>query len=310
MWISWFIAARAGIPVIHDGGVAAEVIAAASARTGLPQTELTAQALDTLLAAPPQVLGDAVIRRCAKTATQMPEVFAELARAEVAFAKQDPFGAMDHLDLAVATLGCLDQIVEPDAAARVFRLRGAVELSESDVEGARGELRTALAFEPTLVWDAGLPAAGAALLDEERAAVASCALGTMPPASTSGPWIDSRSATASPHQVAPGLHLAQYGTTAGIRSAWLVVGGDATLVVPTSFRRPVVERMADPAGRPQVEALLAAAIPDFYAGYVAFGGGLWLVTRDQDQLATTELVAVPPAEPVPTSGKKGKKPKR
>lgn len=306
--VTWAGAVPSGIPVVHDGGDATEVVAFASTKSGLATAELTALPLDTLLAAPPQAQGDAVIRRCAKTPTQMAEVHADLARAEAAFAKRDPFGAMDHLDLAVATLGCLSQIVEPEAASRIFRLRAAVELSEEDLDGARGELRTALAFVPGLEWADGLPPAGVGVLDTERTVTATAQVSTLPPGSTSGPWLDGRSMGIAA-QVTPGLHLAQYGTTAGIRSAWLVVGGDATLVVPSSVRRPVVERMTDPRERPQVEALLAAAIPDFYAAYVVHGGGLWLVTRDQDQLATTELVAPAPAVVAPPSGKR-KKPKR
>ena len=61
--------------------------------------------------------------------------------------------------------------------------------------------------------------------------------------------------------LSPGLHLAQHQSPRGLQTAWVVVGGDATLVVPQSFRRPILERMADPETRPEVEALLAAALP-------------------------------------------------
>jgi hypothetical protein len=310
----WFISttlAFAGTPVVHDGGVPTEVIATVSSRTGLPTTQLDSIPLDTLLGAPPQALGGAVVRRCTKGPTQNAAVESEVVRAEAALVvNTDVVGAMDHLDLAVAELGCLGELVDTETAARVFLMRGALG-AETEEETARGEMRTALAFDREVAWHDKLPEAGKKLLEEERANPATHRLDVAPASSSSGPWLDGRAVVVGSlgTTVQQGLHLVQYGTSTGIRSAWLVLGGDASLVIPGSFRRPVVERFADKEAWPEVQALVAAAIPDFFAAYVYHGGGLWLVSKDEGMVSTTEIAAPPPPPPPPEEGK-GKKAKK
>jgi hypothetical protein len=312
MWLISTTLAHAGTPVVHDGGSPTEVVAAVSSRTGLPNTQLDAIPLDTLLDAPPQALGGAVVRRCTKGPTQNAAVESEVVRAEAALVvNKDPVGAMDHLDLAVAELGCLGELVDTKIAAKVFLMRGTLGEEEGT---ARGEMRTALAFEREIVWYDKLPEAGQKLLEEERTNPATHRLDVAPASSSSGPWLDGRAVVVGSlgTTVQQGLHLVQYGTSTGIRSAWLVVGGDASLVIPGSFRRPVLERFAQKEAWPEVQALVAAAIPDFFAAYVSHGGGLWLVSKDEGVVSTTEIAAPPPPPPEPEEGKgkKGKKEKK
>jgi hypothetical protein len=293
--------ASAGVPVLHDGADVAAITEGVAARTGLPASQLDPVALDTLLATPPQVLGAASLRRCAREPSAPSAVEAEFGRAEAAYSASDDGAAMDHLDLALALAGCLPSIVEPAILARVFLLRGAVASEQGDVATASHELRSAVALVPDVAWPMGWGPEGAALLAAEQADLSTYSLSVVPPPATSGPWIDGR-AVASTQPLGAGLHLAQYAGTSGIRSAWLTVGGDARFVLPGSFRRPVLELMVDPAGRAAVEALLEATIPEFQAAYVAHGGGLWLVTREPAGLVTAELVPiVPPAPELPVS---------
>lgn len=296
----------AGTPVVHDGGAPDQVLAETASRTGLPADQLTAVDLEALLAAPPQAIGGAVVRRCTKGPTQNAVVQTELVRAEAALVSGgDP---LDHLDLAVAELGCLGELVDAKTAARLFLMRGALQ---SDPDLARGEMRTALAFDRDVPWNDRLPEAGKAILDEQRNNPESHKLGVAPAASPSGPWLDGRIVVVGSlgTTVQEGLHLAQYGTPAGIRSAWLVVGGDCAFVLPGSFRRPVLERFADQDAWSEVQSLVAAALPDFFAAYVAHGGGLWLVTKEGDAVSTTEIQPPPPPPPPEPEGK-GKKNKK
>ncbi|MCK6507613.1 hypothetical protein L6R53_30315 [Myxococcota bacterium] len=301
--------ALAGVPVVVDGGDAAAVPARVSERTGLPVDQLALVELSSLLDDPPQALGDAVMRRCAGAPTRMEAVRADLVRAEAAWTRRDRVTAFDHLDLAVAQLGCLGELVDREVAARTFLLRGALLAERGQPEAAQGELRTALAFDPELAWTGAFPVEGEVLLAEQRAQPDELTVRVVPAGTSSGPWIDGRTVGGDGAVVAvgPGLHLAQHPSPAGIRSAWLVVGGDTTLVLPGSFRRPVLEALAEPATREPVQALLQATLPGFQAAYVSHQGWLWLLTLAGDQVETSELVVPPPpVEEEPARGRKKK----
>ncbi len=171
-------------------------------------------------------------------------------------------------------------------------------------EVARGELRTALAFAPSLVADPDTPEVVAAWLETQRAEPAAVTLSLFPAQSPSGPWIDGLAVTESARSLRPGLHLAQYAGPRGVASAWLLVDGQASLVLPASYRRPVLQSITDPATRDGVEALVAAATPDAHAVYVTVNGGLWLLTPEGGEWMTTEIAPAlgEPVEPPSTGG--------
>lgn len=301
----------AGTPVVHDGADGSEVVAAVAARTGLPPSQLDPVHLDTLLRASPEVVGDAVLRRCARGDSNNEAVRTDLTRAEIAWAQADTVGTLDHLDLAVARLGCLTEVVDAPVASRVFLLRGALAAVRGDEPAADNEFRTARFLDPEVAWRDDLSEVGRAVFETPQAPEILSSVEILPTGNASGPWIDGAEIDAG-IRVPEGLHLAQYSSAMGIRSAWLSVGGDAILVLPGSFRRPVVQRMAEPAQQGQVEALVAATIPDLRAAYVAHEGGLWLITRDGDGTTTTEISPLPPPPPPEPeehgrSGRKGKK---
>ncbi len=283
--------ALAGIPVVYDGEAAAAIERTAQ-RTGLPADQLDGVALRELLDSPPQALGQAVMRHCAGELTDMSAVRAELVRAEAAWSRGEAGEAMDHADLGVTAAGCLRELAEAATLARLFLLRGALAAEGGDAEQARAELSSALAFEPELTWVDTFPAAGAAELAELRLEPPGLALTLVPGGGSGGPWLDSRPVADRGEQrsIRAGLHLAQATGSGGIRSAWLVVEGEATLVLPGSYRQPVLEQLADLDTRGEVEALLQATLPDFQAAYVTSGGGLWLVTAADGAVQTTELL--------------------
>ncbi len=289
-------AAQARTPLVVEGveleSAAAEVVA----RTGLPRDQLHPVDVASLLDTPPQVVGDAVLRRCVHPPVEMEPARAELARAVAAQQSGDPMGALDHLDLAVASLGCLSELVDRAVAARIFLLRGAILASQQQIGDARSEFRTAVSFDPELTWRDDLPGGGHTAMTEERDRYKRHRVTAMPPSLVSGPWLGGQLVEDEGMQVAEGLILAQYSSPAGIRSAWMVVSGDASLIIPEAYRSPVLERMAQPERQPEVALLLAGVLPDFAAAYVHHAsGGTWLVVKEDQGLETTELV--PPQVP-------------
>lgn len=291
------------LPLVHDGEDAATARARVVKASGLPPEQLAPQALDTLLTRPAAVIGRGALRHCAGAPTRGPELRAFAVRAEGAVRAGDAAAALDQLDLGLAAAGCLAEKVEPAVVARLFLLRAGLLLARGDAEAARAELRAAVALVPAVTWDPAWPADGAALLDEERAAHATCAptcpsafaLVQAPAGAAVPPWVDGRPLPSGGGALSPGLHLVQVPTPGGLRSAWLLLDGHATLVLPGSFRRPVLEGLGG-AGAAEVVSLLAATLGPGPA-YVSAGGGVWLVEPAQGSGAVTPLVAPPVAAP-------------
>ncbi len=292
-WLLLQGAVMAGIPVVSDGE---EVLELVSQRTGLPLSQLDPVSVTELLEIPPRALGDAVIRHCAGEPVRMVDVRTEQVRAAAAWSRGDTLAAMDHLDVAVARLSCLSELVDPEVVAGLFLLRGGLLAHAGEEAAAAQELDSALAFDATVAWHDRYPVAGESLLVAARARRSDITITVYPPGGSSGPWIDGRIVKGE-LAVRSGLHLVQSASTAGIRSAWLVVGSDAALVVPSSYRRTVLSTMTDPAQHTRVAALLQATLPGMSAAYVASGGGLWLITIEGASPHTTELIAPPPPEP-------------
>lgn len=297
------VSAIAGVPVLYDGGEETAVLALVAARTGLPLEALTAWPLNRLLDGPPMVLGDAVLRRCTSqphrtegSGTQNNTVKAEWVRATAAWsARADAFATDDHLDLAVATLGCLNELVDVGVASEVFALRGAAAASSGNVDASRYELRTALNFRPDLLWSSLNPVSGAQDLEVVRAEAGRVALAVTPDGVPSGPWLDGIVLTDG-MSVRPGLHLFQTSTGSGFETSWVTVGGDVEFVIPASFPPGILGTLHTDATRAQMLSLLRARFPDFSAAYVSHQGGLWLLVSEAGSLTMTELTAIPQIE--------------
>jgi len=312
--------ASAGVPVVFDGIDGTEAAALVSEHSGMAETEYDAVPLATLRQSPPDARGDVVLRRCAKTPTERDPIRADYARAKAAFVQNDRFDAMDHLDLAVAKLGCLSQVVDREVASLVFAFRGALGATADvpDLETARGEFRTALELNPALGYPDWLPPGAEPLFDRVQTELAAeterSRLEVIPSSTVSGPWVDGVEAT-DKSELRTGLHLLQYSSVQGIRSGWLSVAGPGQLVLPSQMRGPLLDAMGTEDGQALVAALVDVAVPDFASAYVTHAGGLWLLTKQDDgEVRTLELQAPddaePEATPEPDEGKKKKRKKR
>lgn len=310
-WLLWIGAATAGIPLVYDADPAAAPAAAdlAARSTGLPDSQFDPVALDGLLKGLPEVVGDAVVRHCAGSPTRASDLLANAVRAENAWQKGDPIVAMDELDLGIGGLGCLSDRVDPGVMSRLFLLRGGLLARGGRPDEARAELRTALSVSATRAWPEGFPAEGAPLFLEIQAEPDRVPLHLAPAATGAAPVVNGATMPAgSPLQLRPGLHLLQVPSTAGLRSAWITVSGPATLVVPTSYRRPILEHLTDPEQRPEVALLLLSTL-DSPAVYVTHHGGLWLLSAQGTDPQITVLVE-PSEEAAKEAGKKSKKGKK
>jgi len=316
--VSWLLAtalaAPMATPVVHDGGEGDAHVAAVVARSGLPQDQLRAVPVSEVFQRPPVTLGEAVVRRCAGIQATFAEARGDFVRAEASLTAEDEMATADHLDLAVAKLGCLSEVADGPTAAKVFLLRGALAAADKRTEDAKGELRTALSLDPNASWPPGYPVEGSHVLadvlaDEERFIL------KVTPEATSGPWIDGRDVGADV-PVRRGLHLAQHSARTGLSTSWLVVGGDATWALPDALPTSALDRFlpaddgtTDPGPAAHV---LAGSFPDAAAVYVSHRGGLWLVQRVGAGVEIVELTppAAPEPEAEPDDGKKKKKDKK
>lgn len=296
-----------GIPVVYDGGDGVAIVASVAARTGLSSSDLRAAPLDELLAGGAVTLGESELRPCAGPPVPGAAVEAELARAEAAFAGKDRDGTLDALEVAFGAMGCLSELVTPEPVARAFLVRAALLAEQGDEEGARLEVRSALAFDPEASWPGGTMLDGEALLQAERAAGATASLALAPPAGPDGPWVDGRAVPpgTAALAIAPGLHLVQHATGGSVHTAWLVVREAAAFVVPAAFEGEILDRMADPETRSQIEQLVLSGLDGAEAAYVVSGDWLWLVTVDAEGVLTIELDR-PKVQPAATKAPVGK----
>ena len=292
-------AALAGTPVVFEDGTGPDAVAQVARRTGLPAHQLEAVPLRSLLDHRPLTLGGAALRHCSGQPASRDEIRAAAVRGEAAWRDGDAAAAMDHLDQGMARLGCLQDRVEAPVVARIFLLRGSILAREGDPSAGRDEVLTALSLQPDLAWDEWLPPAGRPLLQGLRDDPTRVTLGIAPGATAAGPWIDGRAVPDGAPEVSlrPGLHLVQVASTGGMKSAWLTLSSDGALVVPGSFKAPVLPRLSDAEQRLAVERLLQASFPGEAAAYGAARGGLWMTTLGEARPETEELLAVPEAEP-------------
>ncbi len=306
--LSW--SAFAGIPLVYDTTLPNEVLEQAAARTGLPASQFDLVTLESLLKGPPRVLGSAVLRHCSGNPTRAAELLGHAVRGEAAWQASDVALAMDELDLGIGGLGCLSERVDPAVAARMFLLRGGLLARAGEKEEAAAELRTAVSLGAPSSWPADLPSEGKPIFEDVQVEIFRVQLWIAPAGEGGIPAVDGQN-VAEVVLLRAGLHLLQMPSTAGLRSAWLTLDGESFLVLPGNFRRPILERLSDPAGQEGVEALIEAGL-GHTAAYVAEAGALYLLSPEEQGLSTTVLVAPPPPpvqpEKKPKKGKKSKNP--
>lgn len=286
--------AGAATRVVHDSGDPTNVLRRVSERTALPMEQLEAVHVDTLTERPAVVSGAGSLRHCAGTPVSTTELRALQLRAESAWRAGAEQDALDQLDLGMIQLGCLRERVDRKTATRMFLLRAGLLARQEQFAAALQEARSALAMTPDVEWDDTLPAEGAEVLESARNTAESAAL-TVAPSVTTPPWIDGTPLpTGSPLARRPGLHLVQIPATAGLQSAWLSLDGAAVLVLPGSFRAPVLASMteSDPALLHLLQATLGTD-----PTYVATSDALWLVTYGAERKPEVEVLEAPASAP-------------
>lgn len=288
--------AWAGVPLVYDSGTAESVSAWAAQGAGLPVSQFDPVPLETLLKNPAQTMGMAVLRHCAGSPSHAMDLLANGVRAEAAWQAGDVAGAMDQLDLGIGGLGCLSDRVEPQVAGRMFFLRGGLLAKKGDMDAAHAEMRTAFSFLPLDHWPDTFPSEGAAVFQEVLAETQRVHLKFLPAEGGALPSVDGQPLSAE-GQLRSGLHLLQIPSTAGLRSAWLTIDGEAWVVIPGNYRPPILGRLLE-SGQEEAPAALILSTLDQNA-YVASSGGLWLVEGHDLTLTITPIVR--PSAPTESS---------
>jgi hypothetical protein len=293
---------QAAIPLLVEGPVPAAV-QRVSERTGIPEDQFQIVLLDDVLKGAPLGMGSLSLRACPFSPAKATEVRAAVTRAESALRSDDIEGAVDQLDLGTTLLGCLSERVEPQVASQLFVLRATAALKQNKPELATQELAAAQSFTPTLAWDASLGVEGGPLLEAVTSTPASAEVRVYPAISPSRPWVDGRPIEGERVRLRPGLHHIQVSSTAGIRSVWMHLEGDGSLIAPTSFRRPVLEGLEDSNRRHETERLLQAAGRSSVV-YALDLNSLYLISFESEIPQTTPLIR--PAKSTEEPGRKGR----
>jgi hypothetical protein len=277
-----FPLAHAGIPVVHEEPVTDKVLTEVGAVSGLAAPDFESVLVRNLIRRDPLVLGSGTLTACTKPAgTTLASLRNAYSEAEGDYLYMRDAETDASLRAAEAELACLADPAEGELAARIFLLTAAQALSKKDATAAAAAMRQALSFAPTLTWDARFPAEGQAILDRERKALEKdVRLDVRPYGGDAGPWIDGAAIADGTVLLAPGRHLAQLRTPDGVVSTWIDLReqGASTLVIPSAYRTPVLDGLADPATRPMVETFLRAMLPDVRATYAYYQGGIWLIS--------------------------------
>ena len=263
--------------------------------------------IDTLRTRGPTVLGDARLRQCTLAPTTNRDIETEYHRAAGAFAHLDPATTIEAADLAVAKLGCLLEPADPVLVGKLFLLRGVMEAERNREAVAREELRSAWAFAPDQRWDDAYPPTAQPWFDDERDAPTTFTLTLAPRADApDGPWLDGHRLADPSAPVGPGLHLAQFVQGTRTTTTWVVVAGDAIVVLPAAYTEKALAVLADDVRRAELAPLLRASFP---AGTVWLASGGWVVEATIAADAVTMTVRASPAPPVTVDEKKKKKKK-
>jgi hypothetical protein len=289
---------QAAIPLLIEGPVPAAA-QRVSERTGIPEDQFQVVLLDDVLKGAPLAMGALSVRSCPFSPSKATDVRAAVTRAETALRSDNIEGAVDQLDLGTTLMGCLSERVEPQVASQLFVLRATVAFKQNKPELASQELAAALSFSPTLAWDAALSEDGATLLENVRSTPVSAEVRVYPGMSPSRPWVDGRPVEGDRVRLRPGLHHVQVSSTAGIRSVWMNLEGDGSLIAPTSYRRPVLEGLEDSNRRHETERLLQAAGRSTVV-YALDANSLYLISYESEIPQTTPLIRPPKAADEPT----------
>ena len=145
-------------PVVFGGEGSADVAReTASRRARRPADEFyTISLADLMLGRDPVAVSDhGEVQACGDAPRSQEHLLKVVEQAESHVDNQREGAALSTLDVAVETLVCLQDHVDPQLAARVHFLRGVVAHRDGDVATSLSEFRQALIFDLSLQWDDG-----------------------------------------------------------------------------------------------------------------------------------------------------------
>jgi hypothetical protein len=198
------------------------------------------------------------------------------------------------LELAAQGMACLAEPLEASMAARVFFLRGFLELETGNEDAARSAFERAVAFAPGLEWDERFPPDGEPLLQE----LIKINSQTLPENLTLGHglrmvptlWLDGQPAKVKAGQldIKPGYHLVQM-LQPNVVTLPVHIGGESPLAI-VKAQSMAEAPLASLQGTPELAALLEQ---EFGAGtrvWVFAGENTWLLENEWSELPKSDAV--------------------
>jgi hypothetical protein len=302
----WTPTARSADLVIHGTEDADAALTQVSEHAGVERSSLRAANIgDLVLTRPPMLVGPGRVDRCTSSPATNADVraAAEVAEGSMAFMEYDR--AVEDLDAAYQTLGCLIEAVDAEVASRILFLRGVALYNSGDADGARTAFRQAHLFDPALTWDDNYAPDPLAQFEAARMALSGApdlALRVIPGAETAQVHVDGRR-IGGEVTLSQGDHLVQVGgTTVATVHLHLEAGEPATLLMPAIVPPGAVAWPADPALGPNLSALLAAVLGKGFVVYVVHEENTWRGTTGEpawETLSEEPVAEAPEPEPPP-----------
>lgn len=274
----WGVGAAAGQELVLHGDVAASVaverVTALSARA---PSELRVVSLRHHLGVAALVVGAGEVRPCGSPRTRSSALRGAADEAEEAVLGGRYAEAARILADGLSALGCLDDVLEPELAARLYLLRGLLRFDEGDTDAAAADLAQARRIHPELSWDARMePLARPLFQQADPTREARATLRVFPePSVGEALWVDGVRVS-SPVALPAGEHVVQY-AGAVVHTVRFELHGveDSTLVVPAHVGDDALTWVRDGARRDDLDTLLAPFSPAGVPTWIALPEQTW-----------------------------------
>jgi hypothetical protein len=291
--------AWAGGLVLHDGP-AEDAVRAVGARSGEPLADLRPVSLGDWIGggSAPVIVGSPQPTACSGGPLTEDVLRETIAEVETLVEEQGYGLAVTTLDGVLASLPCLSEPVDPLIVGRLWYLRGVIACVSGDPEGGTSAFLHAIAFQPSLKWDARIPpTAGQKVFDAAvRHAPAPDGALLLGPG-VAGTWAVSVDGQPAPDirvlGVAGGEHLVQL-TGPAIRTLPLHMGDTPlVLLTPSALGPGYLSQVTDP-GVAQILAIIAESHTTGDPVWLVADGRVWRL--DASGLGWEEL-----REPAPVA---------
>lgn len=274
--------ALAADTVVYAGGDPDKVLDRIAAVSGVPADTLHAVPVaDLVRGRPPTLLGGGKLEHCGGSPTTLASVRQSMDLAKGAVAYMEYGSARAALDAAIRDLGCLQEPIDAELAARAWFLTGVVAHASGDEARTRSAFRQARLFAPEMGWDENFaPAARGAFesVTAEMKATSLVSLSVVPEPPEGALRVDGRVVRVVGGHVGvlPGTHHVQVGDAPPLTMTMQVdANAPATLVLPSLVTDDALAWAGDGDRREALSSVLIGALGDEGVVYVVSNDIVW-----------------------------------